>query len=169
MAACGLTASSHYLNRCWLVIFGFCGISMRTFMVSMCKMRLYISFLKVLPHLIEANVLRPSSQLLQNITNYVVGNCITLDSIHAICSAKLRTLSRGKGKWGKQKTALKAFIFIHLGFSTLSSTHYNDVIVGAITSQITRLTNVYSAVYSGADQRKHQSSTSLAFVRGIHQ
>ena len=27
---------------------------------------------------------------------------------------------------------------------------------------------VYSAVYSGADQRKHQSSASLAFVRGIH-
>ena len=27
---------------------------------------------------------------------------------------------------------------------------------------------VYSIVYSGADQRKHQSSASLAFVRGIH-
>ena len=27
---------------------------------------------------------------------------------------------------------------------------------------------VYSNVYSGVDQRKHQSSTSLAFVRGIH-
>ena len=26
----------------------------------------------------------------------------------------------------------------------------------------------YSTVYSGADQRKHQSSASLAFVRGIH-
>ena len=29
-------------------------------------------------------------------------------------------------------------------------------------------TNDYSSVYSGADQRKHQSSASLAFVRGIH-
>ena len=28
---------------------------------------------------------------------------------------------------------------------------------------------LYSAVYSDADQRKHQSSASLAFVRGIHQ
>ena len=27
---------------------------------------------------------------------------------------------------------------------------------------------VYSTLYSGADQRKHQRSTSLAFVRGIH-
>ena len=38
-----------------------------------------------------------------------------------------------------------------------------------MTSQITTLTNVYSTGYSGADQkRKHQSSTSLAFVQGIH-
>ena len=38
--------------------------------------------------------------------------------------------------------------------------------MGAIASQITSLTIVYSAVYSDADQRKHQSSVSLAFVRG---
>ena len=37
-----------------------------------------------------------------------------------------------------------------------------------MASQITSLTIVYSAVYSDADQRKHQSSASLAFVRGIH-
>ena len=37
-----------------------------------------------------------------------------------------------------------------------------------MASQINSLTIVYSAVYSGADQRKHQSSASLAFVRGIH-
>ena len=46
--------------------------------------------------------------------------------------------------------------------------HYGDVIMGKIASQITSLTIVYSTVYSGADQRKHQSSASLAFVRGIH-
>ena len=40
--------------------------------------------------------------------------------------------------------------------------------MGAMASQITSLTIVYSAVYSGADQRKHQSSASLAFVRGIN-
>ena len=48
------------------------------------------------------------------------------------------------------------------------SEHYNDVIVGAMASQITSPTMVYSIVYSDADQRKHQSSASLAFVRGIH-
>ena len=44
--------------------------------------------------------------------------------------------------------------------------HYNDVIMGSMSSQITSLTIVYSDVCSGADQRKHQSSASLAF--GIH-
>ena len=46
--------------------------------------------------------------------------------------------------------------------------HYSDVIMGAMASQITSLTIVYSTVYSGADQRKHQSSAPLAFVRGTH-
>ena len=48
------------------------------------------------------------------------------------------------------------------------SQHYNGVIIGAIASQITSLTIVYSSVYSDADQRKHQSSAWLAFVQGIH-
>ena len=47
--------------------------------------------------------------------------------------------------------------------------HYNGVIMGAIASRITSLTSVYSIrFYSEADQRKHQSSATLAFVRGIH-
>ena len=46
--------------------------------------------------------------------------------------------------------------------------HYGDVIMGTIASQITSLTIVYSTVYSGAYQRKHQSSAPLAFVRVIH-
>ena len=40
--------------------------------------------------------------------------------------------------------------------------------MGAMVSQITSITIVYSTVYSGANQRKHQSSASLAFARGIH-
>ena len=40
--------------------------------------------------------------------------------------------------------------------------------MGSIVSQITSLAIVYSIVYSDADQRKHQTSASLAFVRGIH-
>ena len=46
--------------------------------------------------------------------------------------------------------------------------HYADVIMIEMATQITSLAIVYSTVYSDADQRKHQSSASLAFVRGIH-
>ena len=45
--------------------------------------------------------------------------------------------------------------------------HYTDVIMTTMTSQITSLTVVYSTVYWNADQRKHQSFASLAFVWGI--
>ena len=46
--------------------------------------------------------------------------------------------------------------------------HYFDVIMTTMASQITSLTVIYWIVYSDADQRKHQSSAWLAFVRGIH-
>ena len=46
--------------------------------------------------------------------------------------------------------------------------HYSGVIMGSMASRITFLIIVYSTVYSGIDQRKHQSSASLACVRGIH-
>ena len=54
----------------------------------------------------------------------------------------------------KFNVTIISYCFTHL--------HYNTVITGAIASQITSLT-----IYSGADQRKYQSSASLAFVRGI--
>ena len=46
--------------------------------------------------------------------------------------------------------------------------HYNDVIMGAMASQITSVAIVYQPFIQGADQRKHQNSASLAFVRGSH-
>ena len=67
---------------------------------------------------------------------------------------------------------LFSFLMGHRGpWATLSprrgGNHYSDVIMGAIASQITSLTIVYSAIYSGADQRNHQSSASLPLC-GIH-
>ena len=50
-------------------------------------------------------------------------------------------------------------------FANSNSTWNKDLFVA---SQISNLTVVYSTVYSDADHRKHQSSASLAFVRGIH-
>ena len=46
--------------------------------------------------------------------------------------------------------------------------HYSEVIMDTMASQITSLMIVYSTIYSGADERQHQGSVSLAFVRGIH-
>ena len=50
----------------------------------------------------------------------------------------------------------------------LDTQHYSDVIMSAMASPITGVSIVYWIVCSGTDQGKHQSSVSLAFVRGIH-
>ena len=57
-------------------------------------------------------------------------------------------------------------LLLHWGI--VMSYRYSDVIMSAMASQITSLMIVYSTVYSGTDQRKHRSSATLAFMRGIH-
>ena len=47
---------------------------------------------------------------------------------------------------------------------TTNALHYSDVIETTMASQIASLTIVYSTVYSGPDQRKHQSSVSYEFL-----
>ena len=54
-----------------------------------------------------------------------------------------------------------------IGLIVKRVTLYSAVKMGVMTSQITRVSIVCSTECSGADQRKHESSTSLAFVRGI--
>ena len=68
--------------------------------------------------------------------------------------------------WAQSQPLLRARDRKHA--QVLEGRHYSDVMMGAMTSQITSLTIVSSTVYSGEDQRKHQSSASLAFVWGIH-
>ena len=46
------------------------------------------------------------------------------------------------------------------------SNHYSDVLMDAMSSQITSLTIVCSTVHSAADHRKHQSSALLVSVTG---
>ena len=55
---------------------------------------------------------------------------------------------------------------MHAYVSCTIPSHYNDVMMGAIASQLTGVSIVCSAVCQGADQRKHQSSASLTYVRG---
>ena len=76
---------------------------------------------------------------------------------------------------GKAATALDNQIQWNLTVTTTSIIkcitydlfHYGDVIMSAMASKITSLAIGYSTVYSGENERKHQSSASLAFVRGI--
>ena len=74
-------------------------------------------------------------------------HCCDISAMHLLCR-----------KWSSGWTCDKSGQF----------SHYNEVIMGEIASQITSLTIVYSAVYSDAVQRKHQTFESLAFVRWIH-
>ena len=60
----------------------------------------------------------------------------------------------------------KTSVLFIASLATSYKNHNNDVIMGVMASQITSLTSVCSTVYSGVDQRKHQSSASLAFVWG---
>ena len=46
--------------------------------------------------------------------------------------------------------------------------HYSDVIMNSMAYQITGVSIICTTVCSGADQRKHQSSSLLACVRGIY-
>ena len=70
--------------------------------------------------------------------------------------------------WRQFLHDIMLLIFTWIDLDDITNGHYGDVIMGTMASQITSLIIVYSTVYSGVHQRKHQSSASLAFVRGIH-
>ena len=57
---------------------------------------------------------------------------------------------------------------IYWGVVSLGVSFYGDVIIRANVYQITGVSMVFSTICSGADQRKHQSCASLAFVKGSH-
>ena len=66
-----------------------------------------------------------------------------------------------------QSTIRFSWMMTHFNWYDMQQNHYSDIIMGEMASKITSLTIVYSIAYSGADQRKHQSSMSLASVRAI--
>ena len=110
---------------------------------------------------------KPSNEILRNLTTYTETprnntgklqiNIFSINITFRHCKKNPITFEQGcTSKWQKVASIVKY------------PSHYSDVIMGMIASQITNLTTVYSTVCSDADQRKHQSSASLAFVRGIH-
>ena len=143
----------------WLIINGVLWHSPKTnFTWSAHDTNLQIEFknytCKIIPHLTGANEL-----ILRWIWFCILiqaGTCMiiyTYTNRH-ICGAVIHLVSR-------------TYIIL-LPVLKIPYVHYDDVIMTTIASQITSLTSVYSTVYSDADQRKHQSSASLAFVWGIH-
>ena len=114
-----------------------------TYTVRKCYQTRYL-----MTQFIDLSVTRPQWVNLQNL-----GSRPMLDPLQLQISCYLMVLSQ-------QPIVLKIKLFVVI--------HYCDIIMGTMASQITTLTIVYSIIYSSADQRKHQSSASLAFVRGIH-
>ena len=81
--------------------------------------------------------------------------CESIQNLHLKC------------KWAKNNKEHRKRLWHKANKSTILW-HYIDVTMTMVASQITSLMVVYLIIYSAADQRKHQSSASLAFVRGIH-
>ena len=71
-------------------------------------------------------------------------------------------------KLGLSHMQIRKYVTLYDNMYYCGHHHDSDFVMSAMASQITSLTIVYSTVYSGANQRKHQSSASLAFVWGIH-
>ena len=85
--------------------------------------------------------------------------------IHTLCACNYSSMHY-------TYTTLLYYYTMHWFISYLSVKrplkHYNGVIMSAMASKTTGVSIVYSTICSNVDQRKHQSSVSLAFVRGIY-
>ena len=119
-----------------------------------------------------------------NLSHYVVFYPCMISPAYACNFMWKVTLLRDNGWLGhkshglcKQKGPIVVLCFIlltvfyHNSVSmdvSISSLYYGDIMMSAISSQITSVLIVCSTVFACADQRKYQSSASLAFVRGIH-
>ena len=94
---------------------------------------------------------------------------VAIISQHWICKELKSIFFKGKGPFCPELSILWLLMTWEWKMpGTNYHGHYNDVIMNAMVSQITGISIVYSTVCSGADQRKHQCSASLAFVRWIH-
>ena len=102
-------------------------------------------------------------------------------SIISYTFSLIRTLDFWKRKWNsglnvsikRVRNSLRQWTNGHshhrlVDGARLIACHYSDAIMSAMASQISRVTSVYSTICSGAYQRKHKKSASLACVRGIH-
>ena len=109
---------------------------------------------------------------MQEITRHAYRFCfiLTITAIYIFASVQVVWLTCSSSMCSEESNATAYWSFNGRGLIPntflFTQNHYIDVIMTTMASQITSLTVVYSIFYSGADQRKHQSSASLAFVLG---
>ena len=92
-----------------------------------------------------------------NRTNFITE--LAIKSLDHSAPYPVRNIARGPQPRQNVSSSIGVLLFF-IAFTM-------SVIMGAIASQITSLTIVLLTVYLNTDQRKHQSSASLAFVQGI--
>ena len=91
-------------------------------------------------------------------------SCITRTLMSCMVQTPKQQLCLRSNTW----TISYADVFNIPGSNDALTLHYSSVIMSMMVSQIICVAIVFSTVCSGTDQRKLQSSASLAFVRGIH-
>ena len=111
------------------------------------------------------------SKLMLLWAKFIIGKLINLSNFIVECMLVISTLVdriRHSSPCNADVWNIAVLIHAYITENTVKKIYYDDVIMTMLASQITSLTVVYSIVYSGVIQRKHQSSASLAFVREIH-
>ena len=98
----------------------------------------------------------------EEISKFVI-NGVSTDGLAIVDYTQLKSLYDLILSYLTMMTKFKSHMYVGQAL-----THYDDAIMSAMASQITGVLIVYLTVSSGPDQRKHQNSTSLAFVWGIH-
>ena len=189
--ACCLTVPSHFLNQCLLIIKGVLWYSPESKLTrsapgllfgdntykitatpsetknyTRCALSWHHLHFRIRVATLAASVKQPTGQTWRIEVN---------KSHESNTNVNITQPMQGKAKH-LHITCIIAFkIHLHYDIKTTRlhkhlfiTFHYNDVIMGAIASQIITLTIVFSIDYSDAGQRKHQSSASLAIVRWIH-
>ena len=95
---------------------------------------------------------------ISDIMHVAFSHAFSLNKTLVVCKLSLDVKLAISQRWSAKRSVLRK----------QEAWHYSHVIMSAIASQLTGVSIVYSAVGSGADHRKYQSSASLDFVREIH-
>ena len=150
MAYC-LTAPSHYLNQCWFIISkGY----------HRCVLNHHFG-----PHVVNWTIIK---KLPRQQWRLAQRWCCRPNVGPTLAQP---TLLLGFSVNRKRFSKFQMYNFVRLAQTNRIMSfmaNYNDVIMSAMASQIIGVLIVCLDVCSGSDQRKHQSSASLTFMRGIH-